>query len=105
MSWPRPSPSFIACLASGSSFPSVVETTAGRRYVLKLSGAGPGRRALATEFVALKLARLWACNVPDARCCDLPRDLPWQTGTDEFYEAVQRSAGANLGVAFIADAP
>jgi hypothetical protein len=91
-------------LASGSSFPSVVETGAGRLYVLKLSGAGPGRRALATEYLALKIARNLGLAVPDARVLDLPRDFPWQTGTDEFHEAVQRSAGANLGVAFIADA-
>lgn len=91
-------------LASGSSFPSVVETNTGRPYVLKLSGAGAGRRALATEFLALKIARNLGLAVPDARVLDLPRDFPWQTGTDEFHEAVQRSAGANLGVAFIADA-
>jgi hypothetical protein len=91
-------------LASGSSFPSVVETSAGHLYVLKLSGAGPGRRALATEYLALKIARQLGLTVPDALVIDLPRDFPWQTGTDEFYEAVQRSAGANLGVAFIADA-
>ena len=91
-------------LASGSSFPSVVETGAGRLYVLKLSGAGPGRRALATEYLALKIARNLGLAVPDARVIDLPRNFPWQTGTDEFYEAVQRSAGPNLGVAFIADA-
>jgi hypothetical protein len=91
-------------LASGSSFPSVVETDAGRLYVLKLSGAGPGRRALAMEYVALKIARNLGLAVPDAQVIDLPRDFPWHTGTDEFYEAVQRSAGANLGVAFIADA-
>ena len=91
-------------LASGSSFPSVVETSTGRRYVLKLSGAGAGKRALATEFVALELAKHLGLNVPDAAILDLPREFPWQTGTDEFYEAVQRSAGANLGVAFITDA-
>jgi hypothetical protein len=91
-------------LASGSSFPSVVETSTGHLYVLKLSGAGPGRRALATEYLALKIARHLGLTVPDALVIDLPRDFPWQTGTDEFYEAVQRSAGANLGVAFIADA-
>lgn len=91
-------------LATGSSFPSVVETSAGRLYVLKLSGAGPGRRALATEYLALKIARNFGLTVPDVLVIDLPRDFPWQTGTDEFYEAVQRSAGANLGVVFIADA-
>lgn len=91
-------------LSRGSSFPSVVTTTTGQRYVMKLAGAGPGRRALATEFIALGLARHLGLNVPDAAVLDLPRDLPWQVGTDEFYEAVQRSAGLNLGVAFIAGA-
>lgn len=88
-------------LSNGSSFPSLVETSAGRQYVLKLSGAGPGRRALATEFVALEIAQHLRLNVPQAEVLELPRDLPWQTGTDEFYETMQRSAGLNLGVAFI----
>ena len=63
-------------LASGSSFPSVVETSAGHLYVLKLSGAGPGRRALATEYLALKIARNLGLTVPDALVIDLPRDFP-----------------------------
>jgi hypothetical protein len=91
-------------LARGSSFPSVVETTAGTLRLMKLSGAGPGRRALATEYIALRIARRLGLNVPDALVLQLPHELPWQTGTDEFYEAVQRSAGANLGIALIADA-
>lgn len=91
-------------LARGSSFASIVETSAGTLRVMKLSGAGPGRRALATEYLALKLARRLGLNVPDAMVLQLPRELPWQAGTDEFYEAVQRSAGTNLGIALIADA-
>jgi hypothetical protein len=90
-------------LSSGSSFPSVVETAAGHRYVLKLAGAGPGRRALATELVALKLCQHLGLSVPDVELLDLSIDLPWQTGTDEFYEAAQRSAGLNLGIVFLAD--
>lgn len=91
-------------LATGSTFPSLIESATGRRYVMKLSGAGPGKRALAMEYVALRIARRFGLPVPDVEVLDLARDFPWQTGTDEFYEAVQRSAGANLGVAFIADA-
>ncbi len=91
-------------LSTGSSFPSLVESATGRLYVMKLSGAGPGKRALVTEYVALRIARHLGLNVPGADVLGLPRDFPWQTGTDEFHEAVQRSAGANLGVAFIADA-
>jgi len=91
-------------LSSGSSFPSLVESTTGRRYVMKLSGAGPGKRALAAEYMGLKIARHLVLRAPDAEVLDLPRDFPWQAGTDEFYEATQRSTGANLGVAFIPDA-
>ena len=91
-------------LPHGSSFPSVVETTSGRLRVMKLAGAGPGRRALATEYVALELACRLGLNVPDVVVLRLPPALPWQVGTDEFYEAVQRSAGLNLGVALIPDA-
>jgi hypothetical protein len=71
---------------------------------MKLAGAGPGRRALATELFALELARDVGLNVPEAVVLELPPDLPWLVGTDEFYETVQRSAGLNLGVAFIPDA-
>lgn len=91
-------------LAQGSSFPSVVETASGRLWVMKLAGAGPGRRALATEYVALDLARRAGLSVPVAVVLALPPDLPWQVGTDEFYEAAQRSAGLNLGVALVPDA-
>lgn len=91
-------------LSQGSSFPSVVATTSGHLRVMKLAGAGPGRRALAIEYIALKLARRLGLRVPEATLLDLPAGLPWQVGTDEFYEAVERSAGFNLGVAFIADA-
>ena len=34
----------------------------------------------------------------------LPEKFPWQIGTDEFDDLVQRSAGWNLGVRFIPDA-
>ena len=91
-------------LSTGSSFPSLVESATGHRYVMKLSGAGPGRRALVTEYLALAIAGQYGLPVPEAHVLDLPRDFPWQTGTDEFYVAAQRSAGANLGVAYIPDA-
>jgi hypothetical protein len=94
----------LRVLTLGSSFPSLVETASGGQWVMKLAGAGPGRRALATEYIALKLARHLGLDVPDARLFDLPPDFPWDVGTDEFYEAVQRSAGVNLGIAFIPEA-
>ena len=91
-------------LTNGSSFPSVVESQSGRRWVMKLAGAGPGSRALVTEYITLALARRTGLNVPDAIPLWLPVELPWQAGTDERDQAVQRSAGWNLGIAFVADA-
>lgn len=95
---------FRRVLARGSSFPSLVETSSGRLLVLKLSGAGQGARGLAAELIAGTLAGLAGLNVPRAQPVHLPDGLPWQVGTDEFYEAVQRSVGWNLGVEFIPDA-
>jgi hypothetical protein len=95
---------FRRVLARGSSFPSLVETASGRLMVLKLSGAGQGSRGLAAELIAGNLAALAGLNVPRAEPLLLSEGLPWQVGTDEFYEAVQRSVGWNLGVQFIPDA-
>jgi hypothetical protein len=95
---------FRRVLARGSSFPSLVETSSGRLMVMKLSGAGQGARGLATELIASTLAGLAGLNVPRAQALLLPRGLPWEVGTDEFYETVQRSVGWNLGVEFIPDA-
>jgi hypothetical protein len=91
-------------LSRGSSFPSLVESAGGRLYVMKLSGAGQGERGLAGEFISTRLAGALGLNVPAVEPILLPAGLPWQTGTDEFYESVQRSVGWNLGVAFIAQA-
>jgi HipA-like kinase len=91
----------IKVLPGGGGFPSLVETTSGRRLVMKLSGVGQGPAGLATELIATRLARLIGLRVPAVEPIMLPADLPWQTGTDEFFDALRRSAGANLGLQFI----
>jgi hypothetical protein len=68
---------------------------------MKLSGVGQGPSGLASEFIATRLARLLGLNVPHAEPIMLPATLPWQTGTDEFFDALRRSAGSNLGLQFI----
>ena len=71
---------------------------------MKLSGVGQGVSGLLTEFVATRLAAALGLKVPRVLPLMLSKALPWQTGTDEFYEALLRSAGWNLGVAFVDDA-
>ena len=95
----------IRCvLARGSSFPSLVETVSGQTLVMKLAGGGQGARGIAIELISGLLAEIGGLRVPRATPLLLPGGLPWEVGTDEFYEAVQRSVGWNLGVAYIPDA-
>jgi hypothetical protein len=95
---------FRELLARGSSFPSLVETSSGRLMVLKLAGAGQGPRGLAAEFIASSLAQAAGLRTPHVEPLLLPAGLPWEIGTDEFHEAVQRSVGWNLGIAFVSGA-
>jgi hypothetical protein len=94
----------VRVMPRGGGFPSLVETTSGRRFIMKLSGVGQGESGLLTEFVATRLAAAFGLKVPRVLPLMLSKALPWQTGTDEFYEALQRSAGWNLGVEFVDNA-
>jgi hypothetical protein len=80
-----------------------VETQAGELFVVKFAGAGGGPHGLLTEFLATGIAARLGLAVPKAQPLWLPPDFPWQIGTDEFDDMMRRSAGWNLGLAFIAD--
>jgi hypothetical protein len=94
----------IRVFGEGSTSPALAETAAGDLYVLKFAGAGPGPRALLTEFLAMQIAGRLGVHVPETRALYLPSRFPWQIGTDEFDDLVQRSAGWNLGVRFVPNA-
>jgi hypothetical protein len=91
----------LRLMSHGSGFSSLVRTTSGRHFVMKLSGVGQGEPGLMTELIATRMADLFGLKVPRVAPIVLRKDLPWQVGTDEFYEALQRSAGWNLGVEFV----
>ena len=88
-------------MSRGGSFPSLVQTSSGRQFVMKLSGVGQGTSGLFTEFIAMRLAAVLEPQSATRSSDHAEHALPWQVGTDEFYEALQRSAGWNLGVEFI----
>jgi hypothetical protein len=94
----------IRVYGQGSTSPALVETGSGELFVMKFSAAGPGVRTLLTEFVATALAGQLGLRVPPTRALYLPPHFPWQIGTDEFDDLVQRSAGWNLGMGYIAQA-
>jgi hypothetical protein len=94
----------LRVMPRGGGFPSLVETISGRRFIMKLNGVGQGVSGLLAEFIATRLAAALGLKVPRVLPLMLSKALPWQTGTDEFYEALQRSSGWNLGVEFVDDA-
>jgi hypothetical protein len=91
----------VRVMPRGGGFPSLVETSSRRRAVLKLSGVGQGAAGLLTEIVATRLAGALGLRVPRVMPLMLREAHPWETGTDEFYDALQRSVGWNLGVEYI----
>ncbi len=91
----------LRVMARGGGFASLVETSGGHRAILKLCGVGQGPTGLTTELIATRLARACGLNSPTARPIFLSPDLPWQTGTDEFYDSLQRSVGWNLAITYL----
>ena len=85
----------------GSSFPTRSETTEGESCVVKLRGAGNGAAALLSEFVVNRLAVRAGLPVPDVFIVQIEAERPWDYGTDEFYDLVQKSAGPNLALAWL----
>src|SRR5690606_30956138 len=88
----------------GGGAPAAARTASGERWLLKLKAAGAGERGLLADFLGLCIARLLGAPAPAARPLFLAHDFPWQAGTDEFDEMVQRSGGWNLGIGYIEDA-
>jgi hypothetical protein len=94
----------IEVLPHASTSPALVETADGARRVMKFAASGPGPSGLLTELLALGIARALGAPVPSAAPVWLRQGFPWQAGTDEFDAMLQRSAGWNLGIAWLPDA-
>lgn len=88
----------------GGSFPTLSETADGEQVVIKMRGAGNGAGALLSEFLVNRLAHLAGLPVPDVRVVEIAVDHPWEFGTDEFDDLLQKSPGPNLGICWIPDA-
>lgn len=89
---------------TGSSFPTLIETEGGSKYVLKMRGAGNAAISLLSEFIANKVANKLNWPVPDVDWIYIPDHFPWIFGTDEFDDIVQKSYGWNLAIEYVPDA-
>ena len=91
-------------LREGGSLPAIVEADDGQLYVAKFAGAGQGTAALVAEIVAGSLARAVGLRVPELVTLDVDAAFGRTEGDPEIRDLLARSAGLNLGVAYLAGA-
>lgn len=92
---------YVTPLREGGSMPALVEADDDGLYVVKLRGAGQGRRALVAEIVAGELARALGLPVPEIVRVDVDADLARAEPDPEIQELVQASGGTNVGLDFL----
>lgn len=88
----------------GGSIPTEVELTDGTSCILKMRGAGNGVESLFNEFVVNSMGSAIGCSVPKVFPVAVGEDFPWEFGTDEFDDILQKSGGVNLGIEMIPEA-
>lgn len=66
-----------------------------------MRGSGNGPISLVSEFIVSRIATQLGWPVPDAQWIQIPDNLPWTFGSDEFDDIVQKSYGWNLGINYI----
>lgn len=92
---------YVTPLREGGSVPALVEADDDGLYVVKLLGAGHGRKALVAELLAGELARHLGLPVPDLVLVELDPALAKAEPDQEIREMLGRSAGTNFGLDFL----
>jgi hypothetical protein len=91
-------------LREGGSLPAIVEGHDGALYVAKFRGAGQGTQALVPEIIVGTLARALGLRMPELVLLELDPSFGRSEPDPEIRELLARSAGLNLGVAYLAGA-
>ena len=92
---------YVTPLREGGSVPALVEADDDGLYVVKLLGAGHGRKALVAELLAGELARHLGLPVPDLVLVELDAALAKAEPDGEIQDLLERSAGTNFGLDFL----
>ncbi|MEI7744156.1 MAG: HipA family kinase [Chloroflexota bacterium] len=92
---------YVTPLREGGSVPALVEADDDGLYVVKLLGAGHGRKALVAEVVAGELARHLGLPIPDLVLVELDAALAKAEPDGEIQGLLERSAGINMGLDFL----
>jgi hypothetical protein len=92
---------YVTPLREGGSVPALVEADDDGLYVVKLLGAGHGRKALVAELLVGEIARHLGLPVPDFVLVDLDAALAKAEPDGEIRDLLARSAGINFGLDFL----
>jgi hypothetical protein len=92
---------YVTPLREGGSLPALVEADDLGLYVLKFTGAGQGRLALAAEIIAGGIGRALGLNVPELVLVELDAALGRNEPDAEIRQLLRASVGVNLGMDFL----
>jgi hypothetical protein len=92
---------YVTPLREGGSLPAIVEGDDQGLYVMKLSGAGQGRRALIAELIAGTLAGALGLRVPELAFLDLDLAISRNEPDPEIRDLLKASAGINIGLDYL----
>ena len=92
---------YVTPLREGGSVPALVEADDDGLYVVKLLGAGHGRKALVAELLVGEIGRHLGLPVPEIVLVELDGALSKAEPNAELRELLARSAGLNVGLDFL----
>lgn len=95
---------YVTPLREGGSLPALVEADDDGMYVVKLRGAGQGRKALVAEVVVGELARELGLHVPELVAVEIDPGFAAAEPDPEIQELIAASAGVNVGLDFLPQA-
>ncbi len=95
---------YILPLREGGSLPVLGEGDDGFKYVVKLRGAGHGKKALIAEFLGSMIAKAFKFNVPETVVLNLSDMFGITEPDEEVQELLRNSEGLNLGLHFLSGA-
>lgn len=95
---------YILPMREGGSLPVLGEADDGFKYVVKLRGAGHGKKALIAEFLGSMIAKAFKFNVPETVLLNLPGVFGITEPDQEVQELMRNSEGLNVGLHYLSGA-
>lgn len=92
---------YILPMREGGSLPALAEADDGFRYVVKLRGAGHGKKALVSELIGGLVAKAFKFRTPELVLLGLDAAFGITEPDEEVQELLRKSEGLNLGLHFL----